>query len=71
MAREFEGEKDIRARISEKCPGKEIFGIDDVAKYLNRSRHFVKDNIMPDTRLLYITELAKRLYKISNGKEVV
>ena len=71
MAREIEGLRDAVAEIREKCPDKEIFGIDDVAKYLNKSRHFVKDNLMPDTRMLYITELARRLCKISQGKEVI
>lgn len=71
MAREIEGLRDAVVEIRKNCPDKEIFGVDDVSKLLKKSKHFVKDNLMPDTRNLYITELARRLCKMSQGKEVV
>ena len=70
MPREIEGLRDAVADIREKCPDTEVFGVKDVARLLKKSEHFVKDNLMPDTRILYITELARRLCKISQGIQI-
>lgn len=70
MPREIEGLRDAVAEIREQSPGKEMFGVKEVASLLKKSEHFVKSNLMPDTKVLYITELARRLCKISKGMSI-
>lgn len=70
VPRELEGFRPAIEYIKEKAPDIEMFGVKDVSRLLSKSEHFVKDNIMPDTRVMFLPELARRLCKISRGEKI-
>ena len=69
MAREIEGVRELTQQIVEET-GLQWLGLKDVCKFLNKSQHFVKDHIMPETSGLCAFELARRMLIVSRGGKV-
>lgn len=69
MARELEGLREQASFIREKT-GKDFLTVRDVCEYLGRSRHYVKDKIMPNANNICSVELARTLLLISRGETI-